>query len=82
MKHRPRIISHRSLLDRIVGENDPTEYPDFIDADGEIRNPASVGWYILDWPEHCVTSHHLGDATIHGPYATEEIAQSEWPNAM
>jgi hypothetical protein len=45
-----------------------------LDDDGCIRDDVNGMWFVTQWPDHCVTEQHLGDATIHGPFATEAEA--------
>lgn len=68
-KHRDRIIRYEDLLDRVMKE-DGSKYLDL--ATPASRDAFAEKWFRLSWPEHCVTCSHLGDATIHGPYNTEE----------
>ena len=80
-RHTPRIYTAAYVIDRALAHNDPTDFPEIIGADGEPRSEIAGKWFVLDWPDHCVTCSHLNDATIHGPYATEDEARSNWPNA-
>lgn len=35
---------------------------------------AAGQWFACVWGDNCVTTQHLGDATIYGPFATEDEA--------
>lgn len=77
MKHTPKAIAGSTLADRIIDREDVDSH-DFSMVVNDDRTPIeSVGsvWFVIDWPEHCVTGQHLGDATIHGPYTEAEAME-------
>lgn len=38
--------------------------------------PDLTGFYVVGFPEHCLTRQYTGDATYWGPYSNEEDAMA------
>jgi len=81
MKHKLQVLSGRQIVDRIWDHEDISAFPQFIDSDGEAKEEVYDQFFVCDWPEHCTTTQHLGDATIHGPYESRSEAMSFHKNA-
>jgi hypothetical protein len=82
MKHKPQVFSGRQIVDRIWDHEDISGFPQFIDSDGGgAKEGVCDQFFVCDWPECCVTTQSLGDATIHGPYESKSEAMSCHENA-
>ena len=84
MKHKPELYTGRQLANRIL-DHEQTDCHDFsviLDDDDNPREELYASFFVCDWPEHCVTTQHLGDATIHGPYESESEALSIHEDAV
>lgn len=78
MKHEPQITTGKSLCDRILANEqlDNHDWSDVLDDEHNLIESVMPKFFVVVWPEHCVTTQHLGDASIHGPYVTVEEAAS------
>mgnify|MGYP007062849043 CR=1 FL=1 len=77
MKHKPQIVQASRLAD-VACEQCDGEYqrfPEVLTTFGEFKTEAKGKWFACVWGDNCVTTQHLGDATIHGPYDTEVEAK-------
>lgn len=74
-KFAPSVVSAVDLANFAADQcNDPGDFPQLFTDDFVVR-PEIVGkWFVTQWPDHCVTQQHLGDATIYGPYDTQAEA--------
>lgn len=83
MKHKPELYTGRQLADRVLGkeESGVHDFSCIVDDDNNPREELYDSFFVIEWPEHCVTRQHLGDASIHGPYETESEALSIHPGA-
>lgn len=82
-KHTPKVFSGHGLANRIA-EHEEIDQHDFsmiMDDDGDIVEGAANKWFVVQWPDHCTTEQHLGDAYISDPYATEDEAIADNPGA-
>ena len=59
-----QVIQGKDLINRILNYEDSEDF--------DIGQYEEEKYYILDWPDHCVTDQHLNDACIRGPYKKEE----------
>ena len=75
MKHKPQIVEASRLADLALSHDDPSRFSEVINSDCEFRTELKNQWFACVWGDNCVTSQHLGDAAIHGPFATEEEAE-------
>ena len=78
MKHKPEVYSGRQLINRIMDHEQIADH-DFSSVIGDDDEPIESAYdqfFVVCWPEHCITRHSLGDASIHGPYESESEAMS------
>jgi len=76
MKHEPQIITGEELANRVIDseEIEDHDYSMVVSDDGEVVDGVSNKWFSVQWPEHCITKQHLGDAWISGPFETGKEA--------
>jgi len=82
-KHTPKVFSGSTLANRIIA-SEQIEDHDFsmvVTDDGEVVDGVDEQFFVVQWPDHCVTEQHLGDATISEAYATEADAIADNPGA-
>ena len=48
--------------------------PDYQDDDGCLRDGLADMYFVLLWPEGCLTRQHFGDCSVHGPFGTYAMA--------
>jgi hypothetical protein len=78
MTQQIEVISGNALANRILnhdGNLDGFDDSLVISDDGTARDGIGSQWFTLTWGNHCV-SKHLGDATISGPFLSEEEAEN------
>ena len=73
-----QFVEGSRLADVVLSEDDPTRFSEVIDSDGEFRKSSESQWFVCVWPDQCVTMQHIGDAAIHGPYASREECEEVW----
>ena len=75
-KHAPQIVEASRLADVALDQCDGefSRFSEVLTNDGDFKVEPKGQWFACVWGENCVTTQHLGDATIHGPFATEEEA--------
>jgi len=75
-KHAPQIVEASRLADVALDQCDGefSRFSEVLTNDGDFKVELKGQWFACVWGENCVTTQHLGDATIHGPFATEEEA--------
>ena len=83
MKHTPKVFSGTALANRILAsENiDDHDFSMVVTDDRKKVTGVENKVYVVEWPEHCTTEQHLGDATIFDAYDTVAEALSAYPNA-
>lgn len=79
MKFPPHVVHGEKLAgmacDQLYAAGD---FPEVLTPDGEAREDSFDSWFVVQWPDFCVTEKHLGDATIHGPYDSQAEAARAW----
>lgn len=76
-KHAPEIISAEDLAARIFDREtlDGHDFSAVVDDDCNLQPEAAGKHFVLQWPDHCVTKQHLGDASIIGPFDSSVEAE-------
>jgi hypothetical protein len=87
MKHKPQkpqVISGEELANRIIASEqiDDHDFSMAVSDAGDILDGVASKYFVVQWPEHCVTTQHLGDAAISEAFDTkgEAIASVIDPN--
>lgn len=76
MKHNPQVLSGRQLINRICDESAEDTHGQFFTSEGDPVGHVYDRFYVAEWPECCITTQHIVDAAIHGPYESESEAMS------
>ena len=64
-----QVVTGKDLVERASWEFD--DYYGWI----HLNSVSDYGFWVLTWPKHCQTTHHLSDCYIEGPFETEEEAE-------
>lgn len=78
-RHEPKIFEASQLADVASDQCDGNFAPfsQVLTNDGDFREETKGQWFACVWGDNCVTTQHLGDATIHGPFATKDEAAED-----
>lgn len=75
-KFEPKVISGTKLADMACDQFcDAGQFDFILDSDGEVLEGLLSEWFVIQWPDHCTTEQHLGDAYVYGPYGSEQEAE-------
>lgn len=75
-KHAPQVLSGRQLVNLICDQNLESQHHSFFNGEGDPVGSVYDHFFVAEWPDCCVTTQHLADASIHGPYESESEAMS------
>lgn len=74
--HKPKVLSGRQLVNAVCDQDLERQYGHLFSSEGDPIGGVYDQFFVAEWPECCVTTQHLIDATVHGPYESESEAMS------
>jgi hypothetical protein len=76
-KHKPQIVQGSQLADAAWDQCDGqfSRFSEVLTAEGDFKTETRDQWFACVWGHNCVTTQHLGDASIHGPFDTAAEAE-------